>query len=1169
MKLRGKFILAANLLLFYTITSNAVTEVELQVDLDCVPRSVDNSDFANNCFDGVTEALYGRQYECIRFVPDTSLQKQDNKTCRFNYDAMHFIDKKFTSALPDGLTVKDISWSCKLRSLDRICDGESECLTDECDCGEDSDSDVFYCVDGSGCISWSKLCDDIQDCTDGSDECFCFGHLVVFSPEVKQRACFSEMYFCSNYEMVTSSFNETPYVLKDVDCGDQVYKANPIVYCLETDEVIEGYHNQFQNGPIELLPEYCLANCSHVDGFDDGWGKYCKNILSGLTFHLYNFVCNTTDISEIYALEQLCDGKTDCSNGADEFGCPLPDRFHCNPNITAEWVHIDKVCDSVKDCSNGADECGTCEFEALSSSEFLIKSRVIVAVTSIMGIVIILLNLKEGYKCYKTSCASKIKAIDRIFLLQIFLYDVLMGVYLCSIVLASIVLKVKGDYCILEQDWRASPFCSALGVVFSVSSHGSLLAIAAVSITRFLTCHSFLTEISKRAVIMTSILGACLNLLHSILPLLPIDVLQDTFRTAIFFKNLNENPFFNSNPVNVSRLTHIYNEIFNQEGNHEIQKMSKKLSNITTKGEIFDFSEIGYYGNTGLCVHNIFKDHKDHFLYRAYKILYCTVLLVLLIIVSIAYIKIVLKQRSSAQATNSHAAGSTSTALTLKVALMIGSQLACWIPLIIAVWYFQYLSKNPASPMVFEAFALVVMPINSFLNPVFYSERYKKVVRIVNAKRKALGSLLLSNFRQEKSSGAGNNVSGGKYPSRMQLAETQSCTQFTEAQSRDQSNNLSTEAHPSNQSTEAHPSNQSPEAHPSNQSPEAHPSNQSPEAHPSNQSPEAHPSNQSTEAHPSNQSTEAHPSNQSTEAHPSNQSTEAHPSNQSPEAHPSNQSPEAHPSNQSPEAHPSNQSTEAHPSNQSTEAHPNNQSTEAHPSNQSTEPHPSNQSTEAQPSNQSTEVHPSNQSTEAHPNNQSTEAQPSNQSTEVHPSNQSTEAHPSNQSTEAQPSNQSTEAHPSNQSPEAHPSNQSTEVHPSNQSTEAHPNNQSTEAHPSNQSTEAHPNNQSAEVHPSDQSTVAESTNVNQSSTSNPSNQCTEAHPSNQSTEDQPSNKYTEAHPSDQSTEDQPSNKCTEAHPSNQSTEAQHGTQSFEAHPSNQSLSTETQPSNQSTEAVF
>ncbi|KAL5258943.1 hypothetical protein ACHWQZ_G009422 [Mnemiopsis leidyi] len=489
--------------------------------------------------------------------------------------------------------------------------------------------------------------------------------------------------------------------------------------------------------------EVAFAARSHIESFD-GWEKFCKNIVVDIASYPFSFVCNMKQEynGQNYPLNVVCDGKTDCSNGADEFGCPLSDRFYCQPNTTAEWVHTEKTCDSVKDCSNGADECGTCEFEALSSSKLLIQSKIIVAVTSIMGILIVSLNIKEGYKCWKTPCSSKTKSIDKIFLSQIFLYDGLMGMYLFSIVLATMVLELKGDYCLFDHDWRASKFCSALGVMFSLSSHGSLIAIASISLTRFLKCHSFVADISMRKALMGSIFSACFNIFHSAMPLLPIDAIQDTFRTGIFLQNLNENPFFSSNPIEMTVMTDIYNGMFHQVGKHNIKKMTKELSNITSKRYIFDLMEISYYGNTGLCVHNIFKGYGNQFTYHVYKVLYCTVLITLLSVVSTGYIMIVLKQRRSNKViTNSDATGSNAAALTFKVALMIGSQLTSWISFITTVLYYQYMTSKPAPHMAFEMFALVVIPINSFLNPIFYSERYKILMQTLMTKWKMMRNL--------------------------------------------------------------------------------------------------------------------------------------------------------------------------------------------------------------------------------------------------------------------------------------------------------------------------------------------------------------------------------------------------------------------------------------------
>ena len=492
---------------------------------------------------------------------------------------------------------------------------------------------------------------------------------------------------------------------------------NPIELCLT--EAFEEFHFLFRNY-ITNVSEYCKVNCSHVNKFDDGWERFCDHIQPGHVF-IYEFLCDPGDFIESYDIGAICDEKIDCTNQADEIGCP--ERYYCRDNQTVDWVALDKVCDNIKDCANGADECGTCHSGILSSSEFLIQSKVILVVTVVMGIMIITMNMKEGYRCWTMDCSSKAKAIDNIILLQIFFHDTLMGAYLCFLFLAAIVLRFKGDYCILERQWRASSICSILGALFSFSSHGSLLGIASVSIIRFLTCHSLVVDINKRAVVIGSTFIAFLNVFHSVLPLLPVKEIKNTFRTEIFFTNLDQNPFFSSNPLNMSRLDVVYQGMLHRQED-DLYKMISDLKNVTSRSEIFDVTEISYYGNTGLCVHNIFKSQDS---YEIYKLIYCSVLLVLLSAVSTAYIKIVLKERRSNRAVNPNEEDPVAAALTLKVALMIGSQLACWIPFILTALYFQYVTKGPASPTVFEVFSLVVIPINSILNPVFYSETYKKV----------------------------------------------------------------------------------------------------------------------------------------------------------------------------------------------------------------------------------------------------------------------------------------------------------------------------------------------------------------------------------------------------------------------------------------------------------
>ena len=86
------------------------------------------------------------------------------------------------------------SWRCVLYQ-NKICDGTSQCLTDECDC---KNIDVFYCADKAGCIAHRNVCDGIEDCRDGSDECMCDD---IIHCELKSRIyCVPRQKFCEMRE---------------------------------------------------------------------------------------------------------------------------------------------------------------------------------------------------------------------------------------------------------------------------------------------------------------------------------------------------------------------------------------------------------------------------------------------------------------------------------------------------------------------------------------------------------------------------------------------------------------------------------------------------------------------------------------------------------------------------------------------------------------------------------------------------------------------------------------------------------------------------------------------------------------------------------------------------------------------------------------------------------
>ena len=658
--------------------------------------------------------------------------------CPMNIDYLEFYSKLY----PSRIRLSNLSiaggdlYQCEIRQSDR-CDSDSMCSTDECHCtnkGTSYQDQVMFCPrkdGGKACIAFHNVCNGIVDCADHSDECLCQDSYELFCdklpqikriflpkfnycrhlPQIKELNCSNLPTNINCTEIIENSFqNNRPFV----EC---LHKIANLKFKLQTDDKWVLKYG-------ESLAETCITQCTNTTELEK-WKLFCQNIdFQRNEPYFMVFKCEN-DTNNSYPVTFLCDGTIQCSNSADELDCP--GRFYCSVDKTVTWINESLVCDRKKDCTNGKDECSGCTVDGSVSFEFMVESKIMAALATFGGLSIMIINISIGLKNFHENPTSKAAQIDRILRLSICFYDFLMGVYLFFMIVASIVLKVKGDYCQSDEDWRASISCMMLGVTFSVSSHGSLTVIGIMSILRCLKCSmGFSFELSTKTVKIVTAIVFLLGFIHSIVPILPIHQLQNFFRTSMILTAVDKNPFIKSRegPDMIQNVQRIHSHYFNNSSSTDTIRILADLrnANITSDNTIFDVADIGYYGNTPLCISNVFKVEGN---YHTYKIVYCVVVALLLTAITASYIIIVVKARSSRQQAGPVNNDNTSQ-LTLKLSLMIISQLISWVSFIAAVIILDYTGKNPPAK-VFDIFALIVIPINSLLNPIFYSTMYKNI----------------------------------------------------------------------------------------------------------------------------------------------------------------------------------------------------------------------------------------------------------------------------------------------------------------------------------------------------------------------------------------------------------------------------------------------------------
>jgi len=413
--------------------------------------------------------------------------------------------------------------------------------------------------------------------------------------------------------------------------------------------------------------------------------------------------------------EFVCDGIKDCEQGEDESRqlCGKK-RFYCE---SGKPISIDTkfVQNGIKDCDTGSDECKT----LFSSRYEMIANPVLNSLFWIMGFLALtgnlvtnILSVKEMVCAYKGNTTTDKNSIfaklsNSCFIFNLTIADFLMGVCLIIVVVQG--ANYSGIYCFVSKRWRSSSLCSSLGTLAFLSSEASVFIMASMSTFRLVTVYKpFLTHSTKfKWVVLTSISCWLFSIVLVLLPLIPFN--SGYFVSAVWFPS----HFYKTDIISEDDLITIANQVSDTNSTlHSWFKVKETISNKFNKVK----AEFGFYSQTSVCMPRFYASTSESS--WEYSTFLITLNFILFLYMVVIYV-IVYKRVSGMNDSSSTEKG-TNKEMQKRISRLLLTDATCWIP--ICIMAYLRVAGVSLSPDAYIASAGFLLPINSAMNPLLYSE---------------------------------------------------------------------------------------------------------------------------------------------------------------------------------------------------------------------------------------------------------------------------------------------------------------------------------------------------------------------------------------------------------------------------------------------------------------
>ena len=588
---------------------------------------------------------------------------------------------------------------------------------DVAQCSDESDlcrnnNSCFQCFDRRLMISSKQVCDDVFDCYDWSDECLCKVNLNKQS--CKDRFSFSCLPSTTideeenNYTTCTSNFTRSISVNYDKTKSTKLCKTRRKEQYIAT--LCDGRpecSDLSDECDCENPPEFCNDACHDILYVGD---RYCD----GIEDEFYKII-----------------NKSNCLKGFDEIHCPK--RFYCK---NGNKISIDQnyVCNGKVDCDDESDEidCKTENKKVFSSETEMIASPVLKGCFWIIGMIVITENLYVIFTTTRSLHAKKFTQsykFQKIIIINILIADFIMGVYLLTIAIYS--TYYSGYYFKFDYQWRSSLSCSIIGSLTVVSTEASCLFMVILTSSRLYTIYNPLS-VSPLPLDLKSIVVS-IWLLSFTLALLPMfDITSWIFVHNVVFSNQ-----FNLSEIwdesSILQLAYRFARLTNKSIENHCRNMKSALQFLKNNHpEYSPKHEFGYYGETSVCMPRFYVKQGDNG--WEYSLAIILVNFLSFLFIAISYVLIYKHSTKNQIRKSTRQRAKEDKTIQTRITRIILTDFMCCIP--ICVLSFLKLGNVELDNIVYILSAVLLLPINSAINPFLYSPMLDIISGLFKAKLK-------------------------------------------------------------------------------------------------------------------------------------------------------------------------------------------------------------------------------------------------------------------------------------------------------------------------------------------------------------------------------------------------------------------------------------------------